>query len=66
MGSGGGGGVPVATVLKAKAGELEDEVREGFYMRISKGLTGLVKGVSGKRRFLVNFQDDFEKDVTSN
>ena len=43
------------TAVKAKVGELEDEVREIFYRLMSKDLNDVVKGLSGKRRFLVGF-----------
>ena len=56
----------MGTVEKSNVGELGDEVREGFYRRMRKELTGVVQGVSGKRRFLVRFQDGCEKDMTSN
>ena len=56
----------MGTVVKEKVGELEDEVREIFYRITRKDLTGVVKEVSGKRRFLLTFQDVFEKDLTSN
>ena len=31
------------TVVKAKVGELEDEVREGFFKRMRKYLTGMLE-----------------------
>ena len=58
-GVGGDVGVLLGTVVKAKLGELEDEVREGFFRRMRNYLNGVVQGVSGKRRFLVRFQDWF-------
>ena len=51
--------------MKAKLGDSEDEVREGFSRRLRKELTGVVQQISGKRRFLVRFQDGCEKDTTS-
>ena len=45
------------TVVKSKTGELEEEVREGSSRRMSKESTGVVQFVSGKKRFLVGFQD---------
>ena len=45
---------------------MENEVREGFYSWIRKELNGVVKGISGKMRFLVRFQYGCEKDLTSN
>ena len=56
----------VGTVVKFKVGELEEEVREGFFRRIRKLLTGVVQGVSGKKRFLVRFHDGCEKNLSSN
>ena len=61
-----GKNILVGVVAKAKVGELEDEVREGFSRRPKKDLNGVVQGVSGKRRFLVRFQDGCEKVMTSN
>ena len=51
-------------MVKAKVGEMEDEVREGFYRRLRKELTGMVQGVFVKRRFLVSFKDGCEKYLT--
>ena len=45
------------TVVKAKISELEEEVRAGNSRRMRKELTGVVQGVSGRRRFLVRFQN---------
>ena len=54
---GGGGGIRVGMVVKAKVGVLEDEVREIFHRRMRKELTCVLQGVSVKRRFLLRFQD---------
>ena len=54
----------MGAVVKENVGELYNEVREGFSRRPRKELTGVVQGVSGKRRFLVIFQDGCEKDLT--
>ena len=43
------------TVVKAKIGELEEEVRAGNSRRMIKELTGVVQGVLGRRRFLERF-----------
>ena len=56
----------VGTVVKAKIGELEEEVRAGSLGRIRKYLTGLVQGISDKKMFLVRFQGGCKKDMTSN
>ena len=47
----------VGTVVKAKIGELEEEVRVGSSRRMRKEFTGLFQGVSGRRRFLVRFHN---------
>ena len=59
-----GNRVLVGDKAKEKVGELEDEVREGFYSRLRKGLIGVAKTVSCKRVLLVRFQDGCEKDIT--
>ena len=51
----------VGTAVKAKVGELEEEIREGFSRRLRKEMTSVVKDVVGKRRYLVRFQDRLEK-----
>ena len=56
----------VGTVVKAKVGDIEEEIREGFSGRLRKDMTGVVQGVVGKRRYLVSFQDRLEKDMSSN
>ena len=56
----------VGTVVKAKIGELEEEVRAGSSRRMRKELTGVVQGVCGRRRFLVRFHNGFEKNLSSN
>ena len=44
-------------VMKAKVGELECEVRAGFYRHLRKEFTGVLQGVSGKRILLARLQD---------
>ena len=44
--------------MKAKIGELEEEVRAGNSRRTRKEFTGVVQGVSGRRRFLVRFHNE--------
>ena len=51
----------VGTVIKAKIGELEEEVRVGSSRRMRKELTGVVQGVSGRRSFLVRYQNGCER-----
>ena len=47
----------VGTVVKAKIGELEEEVRVGSARRMRKELTGVVQAILGERKFLVRFHD---------
>ena len=61
-----GNKIVVGTVVKAKIGELEEEVRVGSSRRTRKELTGVVQGVSGRRRFLVRFHNRCEKNLSSN
>ena len=51
------------TVVKAKVCELEEEAREGFTSKLRKELSGVVQGVSGKKRLLVRFKDGCENDM---
>ena len=53
-------------VVKAKIGELEEEVRTGSSIRIRKKLTGAVQGVLGRKRLLVRFQNGCENNMYSN
>ena len=61
-----GNNIVEGTVIKAKIGELEEEVREGSSRRMRKELTSVVQGVSGRRRFLVRFQNGCENNLSSN
>jgi len=56
----------VGTAVKAKIGELEEEVRVGSSRRMRMELTGVVIAISGKRKFLVRFHDGCEKNLSSN
>ena len=56
----------VGTVVKAIIRELEEELRVGSSRRMRKELTGVVQGVSGRRGFLVRFQNGGEKNLSSN
>ena len=56
----------VGTVVKSKIGELEEEVRKGGSRSMRKELTGVLQGVSGRRRFLARFQDGCENNLSSN
>ena len=59
-----GNKIAVGTVVKAKIGELEEEVRVGSSRSMRKELTGVVQGVSGRRRFLERFQNGCEKNLS--
>ena len=61
-----GNKILVGKVIKAKIGELEEEVRVGSLRGMRKELTGMVQGVSGRRRFLVRFKNGREKNLSSN
>ena len=56
----------VGTAVKAKIGELEEEVRVGSSRRMRKELTGAIQAILGKRRFLVRFHDGCENNMSSN
>ena len=62
----GGNKTVVGTVVKSKIGELEEEVRVRSSRRMRKYLTAVVQGVSGRRRFLVRFQNGCKKNLSSN
>ena len=53
-------------MTKAKVGNLEDKIREIFPRWMRKYLTGVVQGVSDKKRLLLMIQDWCEKYVTLN
>ena len=61
-----GNKILVGTVVKSNICELEEEVRAGNSRSMRKELTGVVQGVSGKRRFLVRFQYGCKKNLSSN
>ena len=56
----------VHAAVKANIVELEEDVREGFFISIGKELTGVVQVLYWEKRFLVRFQDGYKKDLTSN
>ena len=56
----------VGTVVKAKIGELEEEVRAGCSRRMRKDLTVVLQGISGKKRFLVRFKYGLEIHLSLN
>ena len=53
-------------VANAKVDGLVDEVMGEFYMPMRKDFNDVAQGVSGKRRLLVIFQDECEKDLNCN
>ena len=61
-----GGKIVVGRVVKAKISELEEEVRVGCSRSTRKEFTGVVQGISGKKGFLVRFQDRCENNLSSN
>ena len=56
----------VGTVVKAKVGELEENLREVCSRRLRKEMSGVVQEVVGKRRYLVRFHDGGENYILSN
>ena len=50
----------MVTVFKDKIDALEEELRAVFLRKIWKELTDLVQKISGKKSFLVRFQDRCE------
>ena len=54
------------TLVKAKIGQLEEKVRSGNSRRMRKDFTGVFQGVSGRRRFLVRFQNGYKNNLSSN
>ena len=61
-----GNKIVVGTVVKAKIGKLEEEVRVVISRRMRKELTGVVQGVSERRRFMERFQNGCENNLSSN
>ena len=45
--------------MKAKVGEMEEEVKEGFTRQLMKEFTGLLEVVIGKKSFFEIFQCGF-------
>ena len=54
------------TVVKSKICELEEEVRSDNSRSMRKELTGVVQGVSCRRRLLVSFHNGCKKNLYSN
>ena len=53
-------------VVKAKVGDLEEDIREGFSGRLWNQMTGVVHEVVGKRGYLVRFHYGLEKEIQLN
>ena len=49
--------IMVGTVVKAKLGDLEEDIREVFLRRLRKEMSGVMQEVVGKKRYSVRFQD---------
>ena len=64
--SGRGDKIMVGMVVKAKVGDLEEDIRDEFSRRLRKEMTGVMQAVFGKRKYLVRFQNRLEKDISSN
>ena len=47
----------VGAVVKAKVGDLEEDIREVFSRRLRKEITSVVQEVFLNSRYLVRFQD---------
>ena len=47
----------VGKFVKAKLGELEEDIMEGNSRILRKDMNGMVQEVAGKRRYSVRFQD---------
>ena len=56
----------VGTVVKAKIGELEEELSAVSSRRMRKELTGVVQGVLGSSSFLMRFQNGCENNLSLN
>ena len=56
----------VGVVVKANVGELEEDIREGFWGRLRKEMTGMIQEVVEERRYLVRFQYRLEKKMFLN
>ena len=54
----------VEMVVKSNIGELQEELMAGSLRRMRKYFTSVVQGVSGKKRFLLRFQDWCENNIS--
>ena len=53
----------VGTVVMAKVGDLEEEIREIFSRRLGKEMTVVVQDIVGNMMYSVRFQDGLEKEM---
>ena len=51
----------VGMVVKAKVGELEEKIKEGFLRRLRNYMTGVVQEVVAKTIYLVRLQCGLDK-----
>ena len=56
----------VGMAVKAKVGDLEEDIREGFYRRLRKEMTVVVQEVVGKRSYSVRLKYGFENEMSLN
>ena len=61
-----GNTIMVGAVVKAKIGDLEKDIREGFLRRLRKDMTCVVKEIVGKMRYSVRIQDGLENEMSLN
>ena len=55
----------VGFVVKAEVGELENITRVGRIRSMRKLVVGFVQGVVGNKKFLVQFKDSKNKEISS-
>ena len=51
--------------MKAKFGDIEGKTRERRRRRTGKDVLGYVQAMAGKRKLLVQFEDEHKKDMSS-
>ena len=56
----------VGMAVKSKICELEEDVKEGSSRSTRNELTGVLLVISGKKRFLVRFQDGCKNNLSLN
>ena len=53
--------IGVGSVVKAKVGDMEENIREGRTRRIRKEMVGYLQSMVGNNRFLFQFKDGKNK-----